>query len=526
VGDGEAVELTPPLEFVIRPAALTGEDLLASSASRPPEVAHKRRDSMTNAGVPVRSRPGRAPAFRAVALGIDGTLADGSCVPPHVLAALQRARVEGRRVVLVTGRTVGGVRDVLPDVLDHVDAVVAENGAVLLARDRLQAFAAPVEDSLAAALADRGIEMRRGAVIGFTGAGDEHDVLDEIRRLGLEYQLVRNRNLLMILPAGVNKGSGLLNALRHLGVSPHDTLAIGDAENDHSLFDVVEFGVAVADAVGSLRERADLVLDGPDGTELANLLAGDLLNDPSRYRAMRRHLVVGVDDRGEAVRLPSSPRSVLVAGGSRGQRLQLSGLLAEQLTTLGYSVLIVDQRGDFPLDGTPERLLVGADRSIQPPTAVLSLLRHAGIAVADLSYLDPAPCGRYLEDLWVRIRCERQETGLPHWVFTEDRPGGQWLVDDAPGGPGRCMLVERPSELPDETRADTDAGLILAKPRPDAALVGLAVTISGLPSSTIRSLLTGEGARVLVVSPVGDRRATSVSIAHASGRDSRVDSLT
>jgi hypothetical protein len=88
------------------------------------------------------------------------------------------------------------------------------------------------------------------------------------------------------------------------------------------------------------------------------------------------------------------------------------------------------------------------------------------------------------------------------------------------------MLVERPSELPDETRADTDAGLILAEPRPDAALVGLAATISGLPSSTIRSLLTGDGERVLVVFPVGDRRATSVSIAHASGRDPRVDSLT
>jgi hypothetical protein len=169
--------------------------------------------------------------------------------------------------------------------------------------------------------------MRRGAVIGFTGAGDEHDVLDEIRRLGLEYQLVRNRNLLMILPAGVNKGSGLLNALRHLGVSPHDTLAIGDAENDHSLFDVVEFGVAVADAVGSLRERADLVLDRHDGTELADLLAGNLLNDPTRFRAMRRHLVIGVDDRGEAVRLPASPQSVLVAGGARRQRLHLPACL-------------------------------------------------------------------------------------------------------------------------------------------------------------------------------------------------------
>ncbi|MGZ5319259.1 MAG: HAD family hydrolase [Actinomycetota bacterium] len=478
---------------------------------------------MTNSGVLTGSRSGRAPSFRAVAIGIDGTLADGSRLPPHVLAALRRTRTEGRRVILVTGRTVGGVRDVIPDVLDHVDAVVAENGAVLFAPGRRQALSAPVDGSVAAALADRGVEIGRGAVIGFTGAGDEHAVLDEIRRLGFEYQLVRNRNLLMILPAGVNKGSGLLNALRHLGVSPHDTLAIGDAENDHSLFDVAEFGVAVADAVGSLRDRADLVLDEPDGAGVAHLLASGLLDDPTRFASKRRQLVIGVDDRGDAVRLPAQPRSVLVAGGAREQRLSFAGLLAKQLTTLGYSVLVVDGSGDFRFGGMPERVLVGADRCIQPPTAVLYLLRHAGIAVADLSQLDPASCGRYLEDLSVEVRRERRETGLPHWVFVEDRDRERLFVDPALPASGRCLLVAHPSELSDEARAGTDAGLIFSEPRPGEALVDLAATISGLRSSTIASLLTGTGERLLVVSPFGDPRATSVSIVRGSQMDPPVD---
>ncbi len=478
---------------------------------------------MTNAGVLKGSRSGSVPSFRAVAVGIDGTLADGSWLPPHVLAALRRTRNEGRRVILVTGRTVGGVRDVISDVLDHVDAVVAENGAVLFAPDRRQALSAPVDGSMAAALADRGVEMGRGAVIGFTGAGDEHAVLDEIRRLGFEYQLVRNRNLLMILPAGVNKGSGLLNALRHLGVSPHDTLAIGDAENDHSLFDVAEFGVAVADAVSSLRDRADLVLDEPDGAGVAHLLAGGLLDDPTRFASKRRHLVIGVDDRGDAVWLPAQPRNVLVAGGAREQRVSLAGLLAKQLTTLGYSVLVVDGSGDFPFGETPERVLVGADRSIQAPTAVLWLLRHAGIAVADLSHLDQASRGRYLEDLWMEVRCERRETGLPHWVFTEDRDREPRFVDAALPASGCCLLVAHPSRLSDEARAGTDAGLVISEPRPGEALVDLAATISGLPSSTITSLLTGTGERLLVVSPFGDRRATSVSIVRASEMDPPLD---
>jgi hydroxymethylpyrimidine pyrophosphatase-like HAD family hydrolase len=478
---------------------------------------------MTSTGVLKGSRSGRAPSFRAVAIGIDGTLADGSSPPPHVLAALRRTRTEGRRIILVTGRTVGGVRDVIPDVLDHVDAVVAENGAVLFAPDRRQALSAPVDGSMAAALADRGVEIGRGAVIGFTGAGDEYAVLDEIRRLGFEYQLVRNRNLLMILPAGVNKGSGLLNALRHLGVSPHDTLAIGDAENDHSLFDVAEFGVAVANAVGSLKDRADLVLDEPDGAGVAHLLADGPLDDPTRFASKRRYLVIGVDDRGDAVRLPAQPRNVLVAGGAREQRLSLASLLAKQLTTLGYSVLVVDGPGDFPFGGTQERVLVGADRSIQPPTAVLWLLRHAGIAVADLSHLDPPSRGRYLEELYVEVRRERRETGLPHWVFTEDRDREPRFVDPALLASGRCLLVAHPSELSDETRAGTDAGLIFSESQPGEALVDLAATISGLRSSTIASLLTGTGERLLVVSPFGDRRATSVSIARASQMDPPVD---
>lgn len=470
------------------------------------------------------SRSGRAtPSFRAVAIGIDGTLADGSSSPVHVLAALRRTRTEGRRVILVTGRTVSGVWDVIPDVLDHVDAVVAENGAILFAPDRRQALSAPVDSSMTAALADRGVEIGRGAVIGFTGAGDEHAVLDEIRRLGFEYQLVRNRNLLMILPAGVNKGSGLLHALRHLGVSPHDTLAIGDAENDHSLFDVAEFGVAVADAVGSLRDRADLVLDEPDGAGLAHLLAGGLLDDRTRFASKRRHLVIGVDDRGDAVRLPAQARNVLVAGGAREQRLSLAGLLAKQLTTLGYAVLVIDGPGDFPFGGTPERVLVGADRSIQPPIAVLRLLRCAGVAVADISHLDPASRGRYLEDLYVEVLCERRETGLPHWVFAEDPDREPRFDDPALPASGRCLLVAHPSKLSDEARAGTDAGLIFSEPRPGEALVDLAATISGLRRSTIASLLMGTGERVLLVSPVGDRRATSVSIVRASQMDPPVD---
>jgi hydroxymethylpyrimidine pyrophosphatase-like HAD family hydrolase len=36
----------------------------------------------------------------------------------------------------------------------------------------------------------------------------------------------------MVLPSGVNKATGLMAALSELELSPHNVVAIGDAEND------------------------------------------------------------------------------------------------------------------------------------------------------------------------------------------------------------------------------------------------------------------------------------------------------
>ena len=77
-------------------------------------------------------------------------------------------------------------------------------------------------------------------------AADEPAALEVIRELGLDCQLVRNRSEMMILPAGVTKGGGVREALDDLGLSPHNTIGVGDVENDHSLLDICEIGVAVA----------------------------------------------------------------------------------------------------------------------------------------------------------------------------------------------------------------------------------------------------------------------------------------
>ncbi|MGI6230886.1 MAG: Cof-type HAD-IIB family hydrolase [Tractidigestivibacter sp.] len=62
---------------------------------------------------------------------------------------------------------------------------------------------------------------------------------------------------LEFVPEGVNKGSGLRTLAKLLGIDMTDTIACGDAANDESMVRAAGVGVAVANAVDGLGERAD-----------------------------------------------------------------------------------------------------------------------------------------------------------------------------------------------------------------------------------------------------------------------------
>jgi trehalose-6-phosphatase len=77
----------------------------------------------------------RSPYFKALAIDFDGTLAEGGPPAASVLVAVRSARDMGLRFLLVTGRTLTDLWQVFPDVDEHFDLTVAENGAVLRAAD-------------------------------------------------------------------------------------------------------------------------------------------------------------------------------------------------------------------------------------------------------------------------------------------------------------------------------------------------------------------------------------------------------
>jgi hydroxymethylpyrimidine pyrophosphatase-like HAD family hydrolase len=128
------------------------------------------------------------------------------------------------------------------------DRVVAENGAVLYdpATRSVRSLGEPPPVTFANELRRRGVEpVSIGHVIVATWTPHETTVLEVIRDLTLELQVVFNKGAVMVLPSGINKATGLQMALADLGLSFHDTVGIGDAENDQAFLAACECGVAV-----------------------------------------------------------------------------------------------------------------------------------------------------------------------------------------------------------------------------------------------------------------------------------------
>jgi HAD superfamily hydrolase (TIGR01484 family) len=388
--------------------------------------------------------------FRALALDLDGTLAVADRVSAEVLSALDDVRKD-RAVLLVTGRVERDLDRVFPGLVEHFDAVVTENGAVLTrpgASRETRLLHEPVDLAVDKALADRGVATDRGQVLLAIDGRDATAAHEVIAELGLDHQVVHNRCAAMILPAGVTKGSGLRAALDALGLSAHNSLAVGDAENDLTLVRVAEVGVAVANAVPSLSAYADLVLDHPDGLGVADLLRSPLVAGRQTLWPPRRMITIGTLDDGYAASVPGSQASVLITGESATGKSYLAGLLAERWIERGYSVLVIDPEGDHVgLAERPDVHLVDGSADPPRPHRLLALLRpHQASVVLDLSALDAERQLDYLQRLSPAIAAERSRHGLPHWVVYDEAHQQAWLDQGnrVATGPGSCLVTWRP----------------------------------------------------------------------------------
>jgi hydroxymethylpyrimidine pyrophosphatase-like HAD family hydrolase len=103
--------------------------------------------------------------FRVVAIDFDGTLTSRGEVSAETLDVIDRVRRNGQMIILVTGRIAEELEAEVPQIADHFDPLVLENGAVAVIDGMTHALSAPVDAALDDALARRGVPHRRGQVL-------------------------------------------------------------------------------------------------------------------------------------------------------------------------------------------------------------------------------------------------------------------------------------------------------------------------------------------------------------------------
>ena len=364
--------------------------------------------------------------YRALATDYDGTIAHHGTVTAETAASLDALRHSGRKLLLVTGRELPDLQRVCP-MLDLFDRCVVENGAVIYtpSTGRVRVLCEPPPKVLVDTLQARGVTpISVGHVIVATWEPHEKTVLEVIHDLGLELQVIFNKGAVMILPSGVNKASGLQEALNSLCLSPHNVVGVGDAENDHALLSLSECGVAVANAVPLLKQRADIVTTGRAGEGVSELIAAMIADDLASFepKLARHRIPLGDCDTESPATLGAYGETVLLTGvPEAGKALAVTTLL-ETLGDRKYQFCVIDPKGDYAdLEDLEHTVTVGDSDRTPSYDEMMRLLekpdRHAVIA---LSAIAPAERPAFFLTLMTRLWDLRKRYGRPHWIVVND----------------------------------------------------------------------------------------------------------
>ncbi|MBB6469892.1 hypothetical protein HNQ96_005786 [Aminobacter lissarensis] len=381
----------------------------------------------------------------ALATDYDETLADHGTVTPGALEAIRKLKESGRKLILVTGRELPDLKRVFPE-HEIFDRIVAENGALLYtpATRTSRQLAPPPPPKFVDRLRKRGVEpLYVGETIVATLVPNETIVLEEIRSLGLELEIIFNKGAVMVLPSGLNKATGLLAALEDLELSEHNVIGIGDAENDHALLRTVGYGVAVANALPTLKETADRSTRAARGAGVIELVDLVLDKDAGLMDTARQRVEVGSDAAGTASVISPYGGCSLIAGTSGIGKSTLATLLTERFSKKGYQFCVLDPEGDYShLDNV---VVVGDADAAPNLREILDLLAKPtnNVAVNMLGLkTDERP--DYFAKLLPELASLRARKGRPHWLVIDE---AHHLLPSARVGDSFALPKELPATI-------------------------------------------------------------------------------
>ncbi|MCU0545198.1 MAG: HAD-IIB family hydrolase [Oscillatoriaceae cyanobacterium Prado104] len=361
--------------------------------------------------------------YFVLASDYDGTLATDGQMLDETVTALERLRDSGRKLILVTGRELDDLLRVMPGV-DLFDCIVAENGALLYwpATRQEKLLGEPPPEEFVKALRDRDISpLSVGRVIVATWHPNETTVIQVIRELGLELQVIFNKGAVMVLPSGINKAAGLKAALDELKISPHNVVGVGDAENDHAFLSFCECSVAVANALPVVKERVDFVTNGSRGEGVIELIdrliASDLVEIDSQVD--RHNILLGTREDESEVQIKPLRTSLLLAGTSGGGKSTLATGMLERIAEQNYQFCIFDPEGDY--ENFDSAVVLGDSKRAPSVREVLDVLEkpHQN-AVVNLLGIALKDRPGFFADLLPQLQEMRSRLGRPHWIVIDE----------------------------------------------------------------------------------------------------------
>ena len=375
--------------------------------------------------------------YHVLAADFDGTLAEQGVVPQSTLDALQRIKDSGRKLVLVSGRRLEPLLDLLPDI-GLFDEVVAENGGVLFTpsskSETVLTNAPPPE--LVQMMRERGVEnIECGRVIVATWRPNEAIALDVISELAIDMQIIFNKDAVMLLPSGCNKAFGLKAALKSLQISPLNTVCVGDAENDEAMMRLCGVSVAVANALDPVKELCRIVTKEPRGAGVEELCEM-ILEDDLQFLTItpQDELPFGVKFDGSTVNVRMRGETMLVTGGPGGGKSTFAMQFIEQLTERGAQACIIDPEGDY--EGIDGAINLGSGERAPTIDEILNLVEQPGHhCVVSVFAVEKKDRPDYFNRLLRALAELRSRTGRPHWIIVDEahyaapadwKPAEQW----------------------------------------------------------------------------------------------------
>jgi hydroxymethylpyrimidine pyrophosphatase-like HAD family hydrolase len=360
--------------------------------------------------------------YHAMITDYDGTLTSDEHLSQTTLSALKKVKASGRKLIMATGRKLEEIKAILPE-YRLFDCIVAENGALIYHTDSMEVQLIGEQPPAAFIhyLQGKGVPLSLGEVIVAGWEPHQAEILEAIKQFGLEHQVIFNKGAVMILPPGVNKASGIQQALKTLNLSPHNAVAIGDAENDCAMFMAVECAIAVQNAVPHVRDLADWTTSLPAGQGVCDLIDRLIEDDlASLDDLLSRHfLSLGEKTDGGCFEISPFRTNLLIAGPSGCGKTTLCAAFLEKMTARQYQYCLIDPEGDY--NDISDALMLGDNNQAPSIEQVVHLLarpeENAVLCIVAIP-IDERP--GYFRKLIKELITLRNRTGHPHFIILDE----------------------------------------------------------------------------------------------------------